>query len=275
MTIYLEPKSEQLQATPVSINTFKMSIHFLRSDSDNFLEKYYFVVVSSNLIQIEHLIPGWRSITRGSVRENTDVFMRKLMMLQVHVKIAVASVYITIIYILQATLPRLPANRHISMQLHYTDAIPDECSLKAVLNDDIASLPVHFGVEVRNAAAQVVPVLAGPAVLAAPVAHVDVAVEQLYEEADDVNVFRVKEITDVSVGKHNGKPVLLYTIWWEGYPKEQSSKERAEDLSADLIQQFIDANPGPYRACCANIDRMKAAASSRKRKASSIAPNFE
>ena len=60
------------------------------SDPERLLEIYYFRVVASDEFEIEHQIPGSQShaprhsITRSSVRENTAVFLRKLIMLQVY-----------------------------------------------------------------------------------------------------------------------------------------------------------------------------------------------
>ena len=76
----------------------------------------------------------------------------------------------------------------------------------------------------------------------------------------------MKDIIDISVGKRSGKHVLMYTVWWTGYSKQQSSKEYEEDISPDLIAQWNQSNPGAYRACCEKLAHMQSAAAGTRRK---------
>ena len=83
----------------------------------------------------------------------------------------------------------------------------------------------------------------------------------------------MKEIIDISVGKREGKHVLMYTVWWAGYSKEQSSKEYEEDVSGELVALWNRSNPGPYRACCAKMAQMQSAAAGTRKKSFNVAHN--
>jgi hypothetical protein len=80
-----------------------------------------------------------------------------------------------------------------------------------------------------------------------------------YEEANGVDTFQVREITDISVGKRQGKHVLMWTIWWQGFSKEQSTCEFEEDINPGLV------NAGAFRTCSEKLIQMQQAANSRKR----------
>lgn len=83
----------------------------------------------------------------------------------------------------------------------------------------------------------------------------------------------MKDIIDISVGKRSGKCVLMYTVWWTGYSREQSSKEYEEDIGADLIAQWNQRNPGAHRACCEKLAQMQSAAASKSKKGFNAAHN--
>jgi hypothetical protein len=91
LSIYLDPTSKKLQSPHGKFKQLssKFKIHYLPPDPERILEIYYFRVVASDEFEIEHQISGSQShaprhsITRSSVRENTAIFLRKLIMLQV------------------------------------------------------------------------------------------------------------------------------------------------------------------------------------------------
>ena len=123
----------------------------------------------------------------------------------------------------------------------------------------------HFGDETF------VPAMIPSAVLSATA--VQVAMPEVFQQPDGVDIFEVKEIIDISVGKRKGKHVLMYTVWWAGYSKEQSSKEYEEDVSGDLVALWNRSNPGAYRACCAKMAQMQSAAAGTRKKSFNIAHN--
>jgi hypothetical protein len=138
----------------------------------------------------------------------------------------------------------------------------------------------HFGDETFVQAVQIQTAASGAAtpvmihhVHAAPSPAAGHGAPEDYQQPDGVDIFEVKDIIDISVGKRSGKHVLMYTVWWTGYSKQQSSKEYEEDISPDLIAQWNQSNPGAYRACCEKMAQMHSAAAGTRRKSFNAAIN--
>jgi hypothetical protein len=87
LSIYLDPNSKKQQPWLDVLRCIK--VLKCCPDPERILEIYYFRVLASDEFEIEHEISDYKSqttrsnITRSSVRENTAVFLRKLIMLQV------------------------------------------------------------------------------------------------------------------------------------------------------------------------------------------------
>jgi hypothetical protein len=88
----------------------------------------------------------------------------------------------------------------------------------------------------------------------------------VYEEANGVDIFEVQEIIDISIGKRVGKHVLMWTIWWKGYSKEQSTCEYEDEINPGLVKAWNAQNAGAFRTCSEKLIQMQQAANtSRKR----------